>query len=556
MYKKSLWIILVTISVVLTANLWVTTKKVTYNAQKELHSQLFTLSYEANQISRVADKAINMVIERLRISSRDDMVSVFRSSTKDFSRLSVGLIFLVDDAADILFVTGAGSVVYNNKDKQKISAISTITKSDTNNVHLVGLERGKSFGAWTISIARAIINKKGDYMGSVIVNMPMSAFSNSIFKSHLDINAIEFYQDTSDSTMSYNIEDTLSANFILSIIFNDEFRANIPVRNLLPSINAILSIKAQTVKDMFWAEYIDHSLLGLGPVIILVICVIFIIAQFVQRIIDIRNKITQSSAKLHGLIPEYRVFDSLSGTDILTNIEDLTNLNSLVVETILKQNTLILEKNKQILILQRNCAASIGALQESSICLSENIDDFMVDNESLKQLNPDEFIRVLESIYLCSLDHAKHVASLKTAIILAQKISGHSRCYLDIGALIQTKFAGLYDSLTINRPNILNNSLFHVEAFENTVGHILLAIQNRGYIAISLTETALDGPITLEIFCRYKKPIDATTFQLAVEHARLFALIDEGIVGFYKDENIMVITIVYCDGNNQIKMIK
>jgi hypothetical protein len=63
-----------------------------------------------------------------------------------------------------------------------------------------------------------------------------------------------------------------------------------------------------------------------------------------------------------------------------------------------------------------------------------------------------------------------------------------------------------------------------------------------------LSEAPIGGPVTIEIF--YKSVamnLDNVKLQLALEQARLFALLDAGVIDLYKGENVIILTIVYAE---------
>jgi hypothetical protein len=233
--------------------------------------------------------------------------------------------------------------------------------------------------------------------------------------------------------------------------------------------------------------------------------------------------------------------------DALTNIENFANASSLVIDTLIKQNEMIESKNRQLSVLQKNFSLCIRSLHESSMCLSENIDDLILNNKTQNNRYSD-LIKTLESIYNYSKNHEDHISSLKDSLSLAQEISTQPKRYLDVAGMIQTRFGGLYRSLTINRSSVLNNRIFHPGAMENALYHILSSLPKDNNTVIALDEGAVSGPVSIEIF--YKSTdhsIDSDKLQLGLKQARLFALIDEGMIGLYKGEGVIIITIVYTE---------
>jgi|GEM_PF-5352958 len=549
MYKKGLYIALMIIGLVLSFNLLIVSYEVKHKVQKELRNQMYVLSSESSKIFSKNRDIVRDIANHLELSKPDDLAADFMSYVSPFIKNSSSIILITDRKDQVIGLSNP--YYYRKKSTYDLSRRQYIkdARNEPNKVHIGNLIYSDISDLLIIPIAKAILDKNGKYLGAVAMGVPLTHFSESLFSAHIQPLDIEFHQNQEKSNAELYNDELISKSFILRAAFSKAFKTKVSMAHSgVSDLTITLSIDSSGIQEMFWLDYIERSLTCYGLIIIALFLIAVVLLKIITPMLRIQEKFFDAATKLYSLVPGYSPQRGLLEMDAMTNIENFANANDLVIEALIKQQEIIKSKQNQLAILQQNFSISIGALQESSVCLSENIDDIILDNKDATESKSSRLISALENIYRYSKNHEEHVKALRESLALVQEISAQKKCSVDIADMIQNQFGKLYRSLAINRSSVLNNREFYPGALENTLRQIFAAFPDGSDLILSLSEAPIGGPVTIEIFYKpVAMNLDSVKLQLALEQARLFALLDAGVIDLYKGENVIILTIVYAE---------
>lgn len=547
--------------------------------KKDLINQFYILNYEAGQVieansSLLDNLATNVALQlqneqkpfatiKPNGSNELELKSIFTSITQNLHYYNDTLIILTDKNHQIL--TSAGNATKPSKEKitlQNRQYLQNITESD--DIQVGAPITGAISKTWRIPIAKSINNGNKEFVGGIIISIPLAQFSKSVFSSHVNLSSISLEPEDPSDTEQNNIHSIISSQTVLKIAFSTPYTIFIiePLTNLQQ--NASFTLNTQSIRQFYWQEFLSHSLISSGLLAVILIGLYILRKKVLDPLAKIRQQLLSSAQTLQTLIPEYRVnttfnldhptptLKSQHYADSLEKIESFASANHLVISTLIKQKNLIETKDQQLSLLYRNFISSMKSLQEHSKCMSEHIDDIILHNKTLKKEEAAKLlINTLDQIYNHSITHTERIANIEGLIGAAWKSVQTPKMEIDFNNLIETVCIDKVYSLTANKEHSISKisrNPFYPDAVATTLKYALEAFEENNQIAISLTDNTYG--ISIDITHNIEEnatltPIDNLKLQSAIEKARLFALLDEGVINLYTEQNKIVISIKY-----------
>ena len=477
-----------------------------------------------------------------------------------------------------------------------------LTVAEPKDLHIGDLEEGVISKVWSVPLAKAILGQNDRYIGAIVSSIPLSKFSENVFSSYVDLSSIMVIPaasakdanstskqvgDAGEANQGY-IDSIISKSFVIKAAFTEPFIVHIvgTIDNLGSEI--IFAVRSLSISQVFWAQYLNHSLIASLLIAFIMGGILWIKRKILNPLSSIMDKLIHPIQNLRSLIPEYRGYSTIpsdsSGLSAgeqrsshqytdqynasLKAIEGFVLESHVVTTALHKQKETIEDKNRQISILKRNFAACMRSVEESAECLSENIND-AIDNVILynraistimsKTATAEALMATLEQIYGYSKDHKAYVASLKDTISKAIDITQLPRISIDIEAILHENLENKCKTITRhNKDDNLGShskTLFYPEALGSVLQSLLSAFDDRSRLSVEIVgdgaETRIAGDLVIEFVYDISAPeheknhIDNTKLHSAIEKARIFALLDEGIISLYNGADSIVVTVIY-----------
>ncbi len=186
------------------------------------------------------------------------------------------------------------------------------------------------------------------------------------------------------------------------------------------------------------------------------------------------------------------------------------------------------------------------ALQEQSLCLTEKIDDvYHIAANNLYQ-DPKKLWAIFEEIYHHSKSYEEYALSLQDSLNKAQAIATCEKRIINISDMIQKTFANKYAYFSVQHSLPGKTNLMKAliqEAVEASIDSLLeIGLKEDYHINLKIQPNCTIIEIILDTT---EHKLDQDQVQQSLEKARLFALLDEGLIGIYRTENHLVFTLVY-----------
>ena len=567
---------------------------VTINLQKSIkrdfNDQLNILSNESSQIIASNYSILEGIVHNILSNKQDDIVSSFKQYTQKIGKYTPNVVLLANANHDIIALTSQTHNTYQDLSVANRDYIKNVLALPEE-THIGHLIQGVATKIWSIPIVKGIfVNNK--HLGTVILSVPLTKFSQGLLQSHIMLKNVQFgnkkhvnfhYPEADHAVTDLKTHDVISSHDILLSAFLGKKDMTIsktyePLPNI--SENITLVMPAVYIQKLFWSQVA----INFGIFCICTVCIILLILLIIQtlshKLSSIEEKLLNSVSKLRYLVPGYNnsaYFVEHTGrySKMLSNVEHYVDSNMLVIDTLEKQHTIILEKDRQLAGLQMHFANCLSALREEVLYFMEEIEDMCSNNADTSCIlykDHRQLLTAFEKIYSYSKNHEEYILSLQDSIADSHKIILGTKSEISIEDILKSKFAHKYDSLTINKhvnsqceppsnTSLVNNStmsvvkkIFFREAVETAIESIL-TMSSKNNCGISLCEQ--NNSISIEIrFDLDKYSISNSQIQEALEKARLFALLDEGFIGLYHSEDALIITIVYAINISSISLEK
>lgn len=547
--------------------------------KKDLTNQFYVLNYETGQVIEANSSLLSNLIASLELPLKNETESasqafnassldlelkrIFTELTKNLHYYNDTLIILTDNKYQILSSAGKTASPHQNKinlqDRQYLQ-----TLSDSEDIQIGDIITGAISKTWRIPVAKGIRNGNNDLIGAIIISIPLSQFSKSVFSSHINLSSISLKKEDSAISEKYSISSVITAPMVLKVAFSNPFSIFItePLSNI--EHNASFTLNSQSIRKHFWNEFFSHSLIATSLLVIILLGLYTIRKKVLDPLAKIRQQLLASAQVLQTLIPEYKACDTFNPAhpalpiasghyaDSLAKIENFASANHLIISTLIKQKNLIETKDKQLSLLHRNFISAMKSLQEHSKCISEHIDDIILHNKTLRKEEAAKMLtNTLVQIYNYTTKHTKRIESIEGLIDTAWKSAQTPKMEIDFNSLIETVCIDKVYSLTANKEHSISKvsrKPFYPDAVDSTLQYALEAFEDNSQIAISLTDNAYD--ISIDITHNIEEnatltPLDNFKLQSAIEKARLFALLDEGVINLHTEQNKIVVSIKY-----------
>lgn len=558
-------------------NCYVVISSLQKSIRDDFEEQLNILSNESRQIIESNYSILEGIVHNLLTAKQEDIINSFNLYTQKIGQYTPNTVLLADINHNIIALTTHIHSDIKNLSVANRDYIQNVL-STPEEIHIGHLVQGIATNIWSIPIVKGIfINNK--HAGTVILSVPLTKFSEGLVKSDIILKKVQFGNNNQASFYYPEADSNAMANnsigrkvSVTAILYSSLFgKADITISDIyepLPNIYQAITLvmPAIHIQKLFFLQFIKN----LGIFVLCILCmalmVFLIIRNLSLQLSNIEKKLLSSANKLQHLIPDYNVATFIEHTGhydkMLANLSYYIDSNALVIDILTKQQNIILDKDKQLSILQRHFSACLGALREQSLSFLEEIEDICVNaNKSAqniihKTLQTDNilFFAIFNKIYCCSKSYEEYLSSLQDTILRAQNIILGKKEIVSVENILRYKFASRYNKLIVTKyPSLVERM--------NSNAHTLPHIKKTFFIAA--VESSIETILTLSKSCNITLHEDNISLKIeiafdideyspsnnivqhSIEKARLYALLDDGFVSIYRSEHTLVITIVY-----------
>jgi|GEM_PF-4826370 len=475
-----------------------------------LHQEISTLSYESTEILDVNMVLLEGVTTSVELdyqknkASLDDLPAIFKKHSWKLGHYTNISMAYVDPADNVIIISGYKMNIDNSSlSNLRQSEYLKAAKIDHENIHIGSMSTNYMTDIPSIPLLKAIVDNKDDYLGVVIVTIPLSKLSERLSLPGLSLSGIEFKNNDTAHQANLaidNIESVINSLYIIKAAFGQHF--DLAIEALLRDGHGkvFFKLSSGSVKKLFWRQFYDRF-----------IPLCSVIGVFVML---------------------FYLFKRNADWELINQAKEVEN------------------KNKRLSTIQKNWIACFTSIEEGAAILSEDIEDIKLDHvNNSRQKSAIDVSSALNDIYLQAKVHENYIASMRDTLVKTHEASSKLKVAVDIGALLENEFQGMYNSLSVEEYDTKSaQSLFYLDGIRNVFKIIL---SNLGSMGLSsgdidiILRTSQEGDTRIDIYSRNHYKFDSSKLNKALMQAKIIALLDGGVIEVNYSDALVVISLVF-----------